>query len=73
MMVMIKMMTVEMMMMMLIVLNVIISRFRMSGKYIHVATVRLVPCGDHAVSKHSDWLSSDFAHCDWSNRMSLIP
>ncbi|KAK3735844.1 hypothetical protein QZH41_020003, partial [Actinostola sp. cb2023] len=29
-----------------------------------------VPYGDRAVSKHSDWLSNDFAHCDWLNRMS---
>jgi len=33
-----------------------------------VGTVRFVPCGDRAVSKHSDWLSDDFARSDWSNR-----
>jgi len=26
-----------------------------------------------AVSKHSDWLSDDFARCDWLNTMSSIP
>ena len=30
-------------------------------------------CRDRAVSKHSDWLSDDFARCDWLNRMSTIP
>jgi len=33
-----------------------------------VVTVRFVPCGDRAVSMHSDWLSNDFARCDWLNR-----
>ena len=38
-----------------------------------VLTVRFVPRGDRAVSKHSDWLSNDFARCDWLNTMSSIP
>jgi len=37
-----------------------------------VVAIRFVPCGDRAVSKHSDWLSNDFARCDWLNRMSSI-
>jgi len=39
-----------------------------------VVTVRFVPCWRYrAVSKHSDWLSNDFARCDWLNRMPSIP
>ena len=42
----------------------------MSGKYSSYmyGMVRAV-----TVSKHSDWLSNDFAHCDWLNRMSWVP
>jgi len=38
-------------------------------------TVRAVTVlrNDRAISKHSDWLSNDFARCDWLNTMSSIP
>jgi len=39
------------------------------GSY-HTVTVLHHNC---AVSKHSDWLSDDFAHCVWLNTMSSIP
>jgi len=38
-----------------------------------VVTVRFLRCGNLDVSKHSDWLSNDFARCDWLNAMSSIP
>ena len=47
------------------------SRFRMTEW--EVVTVRIVPCRDRAVSKHSDWLSDDFARRDWLNTMSSTP
>jgi len=33
-----------------------------------VVMVWFAPCGNRAMSKHSDWLSDDFARCDWLNR-----
>ena len=41
-----------------------------------VVMVLFVPCGDCAMSKHSDWLRNYFARDfarDWLNTMSSIP